>query len=72
MSTAVRISSSLLSEAKLHSKIDNRSVAGQIEYWAKIGKCAVDNPDLPYDLIKEILLGIEEIEMGRYSEYKFG
>ncbi|MFC2130839.1 hypothetical protein ACFLSQ_05345 [Bacteroidota bacterium] len=72
MSSAVRISEGLLSEAKLHSKVDNRSIAGQIEYWAKIGKCAVDNPDIPYDLIKEILLGIEEIETGRYSEYQFG
>jgi len=72
MSLAVRVSDDLLHEARLHSKLDNRSVAGQIEYWAKIGKCAVDNPDLPFSLIQEILLGIEEIEVGRYSQYKFG
>ena len=72
MSLAVRISDDILNEARLHSKIDNRSVAGQIEYWAKIGKCAVDNPDLSYTLIKDIIQGIEEINMGKYSEYKFG
>ena len=72
MSLAVRISDNLLNAARLHSKLDNRSVAGQIEYWAKVGKCALDNPDLPFVLIKEILQGIEEIDNGIYTEYKFG
>ena len=52
--------------------IDNRSVAGQIEHWAKIGKCAEENPDLTYALIREILMGIEELEQGESSEYDFG
>ncbi len=43
-----------------------------IEHWAKIGKCAEENPDLTYSLIKEILVGIEELERGEKSEYKFG
>lgn len=72
MATAVRISEKLVHEAKKHSRIDHRSMTGQIEHWATIGKCAEENPDLTYTLIKEILVGLEELEQGERSEYKFG
>ena len=72
MTTAVRVSDKLVQEAKLYSKLDSRSVRGQIEHWARIGKCAEENPDLTYSLIKEILVGLEELEQGEYSEYIFG
>jgi len=72
MATAIRISEELIGDAKKFSRIDHRSLTGQIEHWARIGKCAEENPDLPYTLIKEILIGIEELEQGDKSEYKFG
>lgn len=72
MATAVRISKELVDEARKFSRIDHRSLTGQIEHWAKIGKCAEENPDLTYSLIKDILIGIEELEQGERSEYKFG
>ena len=71
MSIAVRISDELVKEAKTLSKVKNRSVTGQIEYWAKIGKIAEQNPTLSYELIKEILIGIEELDSKRGTEYKF-
>ena len=72
MSTAVRISEELVNEARKFSKVDHRSLTGQIEHWAKIGKCSEENPDLTYDLIKEIFIGIEELKQGERSEYQFG
>ena len=72
MATAVRVSDDLVNDAKKYSKIDHRSLTGQIEHWAVIGKCAEENPDLTYDLIKEILIGIEELKRGEKSEYQFG
>ncbi len=72
MATAVRVSEDLLNEARKYSRVDHRSITGQIEHWARIGKCAEENPDLTYDLIKEILIGIEELEQGEMTEYKFG
>lgn len=72
MATAVRISEQLVSEARKFSKVDHRSLTGQIEHWARIGKCAEENPDLTYDLIKEIFIGIEELNQGEKTEYKFG
>ena len=71
MATAVRISKELVDEARKFSRIEHRSLTGQIEHWAKIGKCAEENPDLTYSLIKEILLGMEELDRGEKSEYKF-
>ena len=71
MPTAVRISDELLNEAKKFSRIDHRSLTGQIEHWARVGKCAEENPDLTYDLIKEILIGIAELDQGEKSEYEF-
>lgn len=72
MTTAVRVSDKLVREAKIYSKIDKRSITGQIEHWANIGKCAEENPELTYSLIKEILIGLAELEQGESSEYKFG
>lgn len=72
MATAVRITEDLVREAKIFSKIDKRSLTGQIEHWASIGKCAEENPDLTYSLIKEILIGLVELEQGESSEYNFG
>ena len=72
MTTAVRVSGDLVKEAKIYSKIDKRSITGQIEHWARIGKCAEDNPDLTYSLIKDILIGITELDQNISSEYTFG
>ncbi len=72
MPPAVRISEKLLGEARKYSRIDHRSLTGQIEHWARIGKCVEENPDLTYDLIKGILTGIEELNQGEKTEYQFG
>jgi len=72
MTTAVRVSEKLVREARMLSAVDNRSVTGQIEHWARVGKCAEENPDLTYRLIKDILIGIEELDHGESTEYEFG
>ena len=72
MTAAVRVSDELVREAKIYSKIDKRSLTGQIEHWARIGKCAEENPDLTYGLIKEILIGLAELELGESSDYQLG
>ncbi len=71
MSNAVRISEKLIREARIQSKVENRSLNGQIEYWAKIGKMAEENPDLPFSLLKEMLIGIERLDNDQGIEYQF-
>ena len=72
MATAVRISENLLTDARKYSKVDHRSITGQIEHWARIGKCVEENPDLTYELIKEMLIGIQELDQDEKTEYTFG
>ena len=43
----------------------------QIEYWARLGHCAEDNPDLPLEFIKECLLAKEEVKGCDLSEFEF-
>ena len=56
MSNLVTLSKKLISDARTMSKVYNRPIADQIEYWAKIGKIAEDNPNLTFECIKDILI----------------
>lgn len=56
MSMPIRISDEEYKTAKKAAKTEHRSIQGQVEYWSRIGRCALDNPDLPIDMIKELLL----------------
>ena len=57
---SVRIDESLVEAARVSAKAEFRSVQGQIEYWAKIGRAALDNPDLPVSFIAESLMSLAE------------
>lgn len=72
MSTAVKISDELVRKAKIRSRVFKRSIAGQIEYWAKIGEIGEENRDLSFSFIQDILLGKEQIKAGEGSAYVFG
>ena len=72
MATAIKLSDALVAAAKPYASAMQRSVPKQIEYWARIGKAAEDNPDLPVGFIVDILVGIEEGRAGIGTEYQFG
>ncbi len=72
MSTGIRISDKLAEEARKYSAVEHRSITGQIEYWAMLGKSMEENPDLTFNLIKDILIGLEDLKQGEKSEYEFG
>lgn len=72
MGTAVKVSNDLFEKAKIQSKVFKRSIAGQIEYWAKIGQMIEENPDLPLPFIQDILVGREQIKAGQGTPYVFG
>jgi hypothetical protein len=58
--TSIRIDQALYEQAKLDALIEHRTAAAQIEYWAKIGRAALDNPDLPIDFIANSLTSMAE------------
>ncbi|KXW55374.1 TA system antitoxin ParD family protein [Ferrovum sp. PN-J185] len=66
MSINVKLSEKLVEQAKMIGSIEHRSVPKQIEYWSQIGKIAQENPDLPFSLIREILIADQESTVGDY------
>ncbi len=56
MGIAIRIDETIYNDAKKVARAECRSIPNQIEFWARIGKCALDNPDLPIEFIKELLI----------------
>ena len=72
MSRSVQLPDQLYEDARRYAAVSRRSITQQIEYWARIGKIADENPDLPCGLIKEILLSKQEAHAGKLTEYQFG
>lgn len=66
MSINVKLSENLVEQAKVFGSLEHRSVPKQIEYWSRIGKIAQENPDLPFSLIREILIADQEPMIGEY------
>lgn len=56
MGIPIRIDESIYNEAKKVARAEFRSIPSQIEFWASIGKCALDNPDLPIEFVKALLI----------------
>lgn len=59
-STSIRIDQNLYEQARSQALAEHRTIAGQVEYWAKIGRAALDNPDLPVSFIAESLASMAE------------
>ena len=71
MAQSVRIKDELVESARSVAKVEHRSLAGQMEHWATIGRAAEENPNLPFSMIREILLAKSEAECGLVEEYTF-
>ena len=56
MSTAIRINDDIYLAARRVAGAERRSIPQQIEFWALIGKTALENPDLPVDFVRELLI----------------
>ncbi|NLB13035.1 MAG: ParD-like family protein [Gammaproteobacteria bacterium] len=59
-STSIRIDQTLYDQARNEAAIEHRTIAGQVEYWAKVGRAALDNPDLPVSFIVQSLASLAE------------
>ena len=68
---AIRLSDEIMKAAITYAPINSRSVPKQIEHWAKIGRIAEENPDLPYEFIRGALEAKSEMENGEVSEFKY-
>ena len=59
-SISIRIDQTLYNQARDEAVAEHRTIAGQVEYWAKVGRAALDNPDLPVSFIAESLGSMAE------------
>jgi hypothetical protein len=60
MGMPVRIDDTLYEQARAEAIVEHRSIAGQIEFWAMVGRAALDNLDLPVTFVAESLLSMSE------------
>ena len=60
MGISIRIDDVLYNQARAQARSEHRTIAGQIEFWATVGRTALDNPDLPIDFIRDLLIARSE------------
>ena len=70
MSTAINLLEQLIEETKPVAQATHRSVLEQIEYWARLGKVAEENPDSPINMLQDILASIEEVKASNTNVYQ--
>jgi predicted transcriptional regulator len=69
---SIRLDKDLINRATIIGKALDRTTPKQIEHWAKIGKIMEDNPDLPYEFVRQAVIAKAEIEAGELERYDFG
>jgi len=67
---SVRHDEAFVREAQVYAAANHRSVPKQIEHWATIGRIAEDNPDLPYEFIRDARTASAEVDAGAIKKYE--
>lgn len=70
MATSIRLDDDFVSDVKVYADAASRSIPKQIEHWARIGRIAEDNQDLPFSFINEILIAQAEVANNKVSRYE--
>lgn len=70
MAQSVRLDDEFVETAKIRAAAENRSIPKQIEYMARIGEIAIDNPDLSFTFIQEALLAKAEMDNKAVTKYE--
>ncbi|MBI2748392.1 MAG: ParD-like family protein [Burkholderiales bacterium] len=60
MGMPVRIDDTLYDQARAQAQAERRTIAGQIEFWAIVGRTALDNPELPIDFVRDLIIARAE------------
>ena len=72
MSTiSIRLDENLVEKANIMGKALHRTTPKQIEHWASIGEMMEDNPDLPYEFVRQAIIAKAEKEAGKLESYDF-
>ena len=68
----IRLPEEVIERATLAGSIEHRRASQQIEYWAEIAQCGIDNPDLTFSEIKDMLVAVKEHKAGMTEPFDFG
>ncbi len=68
---SIRLDQKLVEKATIIAKAYNRTPPKQIEHWARIGEIMEDNPELPYEFVKQAIIAQAEKEAGKLESYNF-
>ena len=71
MSITIKFPDLFVKDAEFYARAMNCSIPEKIEYWARLGKLAEENPDLPTDMLKDIFISIKELKSDSLIEYQF-
>ena len=67
----IRLDQNLTEKAAIMAKVHNRTAPKKIGHWEKIGEIMEDNPDLPYQLVKQAIIADAERKAGKLESYGF-
>jgi len=67
MGTNVKLSDEFVAEVRRIAKMEHRSVPKQIEFYFRIAKIGEENPELSFDLVKQILVADAEPNAKEYT-----
>lgn len=70
--TSIRLDQDLIEKATIMAKAFNRTPPKQIAHWAKIEEIMEDDPDLPYEFVKQAIIAKAEKEAGKLESYDIG
>jgi len=56
MGRTVRINDALYREMRERAHAERRTIVRQLEFWIRMGKASLDNPDLPTEFVKDLLI----------------
>jgi hypothetical protein len=67
----MRLSTELVQAAEVVARHNQRTTAGQIEFWVRLGRASEENPNLSSQMLLDVLIGIEDINQGKTRTYRF-
>lgn len=67
MATPVKLADHLVQDAKRLAAVEHRSVPKQIEYYYQIARAAENNPELSFQLVRDLLKAKSEEPSGEYQ-----
>ena len=63
---SIKLSGSLVDQARQEAPVFSRSIAGQVEHWARLGRALESSPGFTLDRVRSALAG--ELDPGSLSD----